>query len=313
MPYPPPKRVVEAAKETALSLNRYANPQDMDRLKDLLADYSDVTKERIILGPGSDILLRELIRTFSKGRKIVTVNPSFFPTVQAAKKFGKEMIRVQLIPPDFEINQKILTESQNEPSLIIIDNPNNPTGKILLRRDAVKKFVHQADSLLVVDEAYFEFSGISFADMVNENPNLSITRSLDKAFSLAGARIGYLIAGDHFLEELSDFRTFPSRLGLSAALEAMKDPSYASKNVGKVAEEKGRLKEELEKLGLEVYSSNTNFLLVRSEDPDIAKKLRDQGISVLDLSKQWLSGFIRISVGTKEDNDKLIDKISEII
>lgn len=89
MPYPPPKKVIDAAVRASSDLNRYAEPQDMERLKELLADYSKVAKERIILGPGSDLLLRELIQTFSKEREVATVNPSFFPTIQAAKKFGK--------------------------------------------------------------------------------------------------------------------------------------------------------------------------------------------------------------------------------
>lgn len=312
MPYPPPKRVIEAAEKAAAKLNRYADPQDMDRLKELLADYSKVEKERIILGPGSDLLLRELIQTFSKERKVITVNPSFFPTIQAAKKFGKKMVRIQLTPPDFEINYNLLTEEQDKPLLIVIDNPNNPTGKILLKENTVKKITQHEDSLLIVDEAYFEFSGISFADMVSENPKISITRSLDKAYSLAGARIGYLIAGDYFLNELPDFYTFPSRLGLSAALEAMKTPNYAKENVKKVIKERGRLKEELKKTDLEIYPSDTNFLLARREKTNYAEKLREKGVSVLDLSKQWLPGFLRISIGTKKENDRLITEIKKI-
>lgn len=222
------------------------------------------------------------------------------------------MIRIQLTPPDFEINYNLLTGEQDEPLLIIIDNPNNPTEKILLNKDTVKNIIQHEDALLVVDEVYFEFSGISFADMVSENPNIAITRSLDKDYSLAGARIGYLIAGDYFLDEISDFYTFPTRPGLYAALEAMKNPEYAQENVRKVIKEKKRLKEELKKTNLEIYPSETNFLLARGEKNNYAEKLGEKGVSVLDLSRQWLPGFFRISIGTRKENDKLITEIKKI-
>jgi len=116
-------------------------------------------------------------------------------TVQAAKQFATKLISIRLSPPDFDLNPDLLLDQLNEPCLVILDNPNNPTGKILLDRKMVGSIVDHRDVLIVVDEAYYEFSGVTFADMVQEHPNLAITRTMDKACSLAGARIGYMIAG----------------------------------------------------------------------------------------------------------------------
>jgi len=90
MPYLPPQEIIDAAQKGLSRLNRYSDPQDLNRLRELLADYSGVAQENIILSPGSDFLLREVIHTVAKGRKVVMVSPSFFPTVQAAKDFATE-------------------------------------------------------------------------------------------------------------------------------------------------------------------------------------------------------------------------------
>jgi hypothetical protein len=141
MPYLPSKDIIEAARKGLLSLNRYTEPEDIERLRELLADYSGVPKGHVILGPGSDLLLREVIQTFSKGRKIVIVSPSFFPTVQTAKQFARKLISIRLSPPEFDLNLDLLIDELREPCLVVIDNPNNPTGKILLDRYAVEAII----------------------------------------------------------------------------------------------------------------------------------------------------------------------------
>jgi len=188
MPYLPPREIIKAAQKGLSNLNRYANPKDLELLREFLADYSGVSKKNIILSAGSDPLLREIIHVFSRWRKVIMVNPSFFPTVQCTKEFVIKLIKIQLRPPEFNLNADIITNEINEPSLVIIDNPNNPTGKILIDREMAKIILENKNALLVVDEAYYEFSGATFADMVKEHPNLSVVRTLDKAFGLAGAR-----------------------------------------------------------------------------------------------------------------------------
>ncbi len=306
VPYLPPQEIIEAAQKGLSHLNRYSDPQDLERLRELLADYSRVPEGHIILSPGSDLLLREMIHALAKGRKVIMVSPSFLPTVQAAKQFATERLSIRLSPPQFELNLDMLMHESKEPSLVIIDNPNNPTGKTLLDRHKVEAVIGNRDSLLVIDEAYYEFSGVSFADMVQSCPNLGITRTLDKAFSLAGARVGYAIAGKAFLDALSSFYAFLPQSGLYAAIEALRNPGYITRNVQRVIEERDRVWRTLDQLGAHVYQSNANFLLVRTEIPDAVTKFREIGILVSDLSNQMPSGFIRVSIGTRKENDAFI-------
>jgi histidinol-phosphate aminotransferase len=306
MPFNPPEEVIEAARKALSNLNRYTDPEDIERLRGLLADYSAVPKKHIILGPGSDLLLREAIQTCSKGRKVIVVSPSFFPTVQAAKQFATRLISIRLSPPEFDLDLHFLIDELKEPSLVIIDNPNNPTGKILLDRDAAEAIIENRDALLLIDEAYYEFSGMTFAHMVQNSPNLAITRTMDKAFSLAGARVGYAIAGKAFLEAFSSFYAFIPQSNLEAAAEALKNPDYMKKNIHRIIKERARVMKKLGELDIQVFPSSTNFFLAMTKIPDAVRKLRDIGILISDLSNQLPPGFIRISIGTREENDIFI-------
>jgi histidinol-phosphate aminotransferase len=311
MPYPPSPGVVEAAQQGLARLNRYADPAELEALRELLAGYCEVSRDRVILSPGSDLLLREVIHTFSQGRRVITISPSFFPTVQAAKQFAAEWLIIRLSPPAFDLNTKILMEVLEGPSLVILDNPNNPTGRLLLDPPAVEALLQQEYVLVVIDEAYYEFSGVTFADRVLDHPRLAVIRTLDKAFSLAGARVGYGIAGEAFQDVLSSFNAFLPRPSLCAAMEALKRPEDMRENVRRVVGERERLRRALDKLGVHVYPSSASFLLVRTDEPDVVAWLGDKGVLVADVSNQLPAGFFRVSVGTPGENDAFVDALAE--
>ena len=313
MPYPPPLRIIQAAEKGLSELNRYASPDGRELIEKLLAEYSGVPKRHVIAYPGSDLVLREIVHIFSKERKIIIVYPTFFPTFFAAKQFAKKLIKIPLEPPDFALNTDVLFKELNEPSLVIIDNPNNPTGKILLDKEIVETILKNKDVLLVIDEAYYEFTKLSFADMVEEYPNLAIARTISKAFGLAGTRIGYIIGGKTFLDIFSSISIILPQTSLFAAIEAMKNPEYIKKNIELTFKEKERVRRELEKMGLQVYPSATNFLLINTNITNIGTKLIERGILVLDLSDRWLSGFIRVAIGTKKENDIFLSNMREIV
>jgi histidinol-phosphate aminotransferase len=312
MPYPPAQDVIKAARKGLTKLHRYADPEELERLCGLLADYSGVSRRHIILSPGSDLLLREVIHTFSTGRRVVTPSPSFLPTVQAARKFAAKRFSIRLSPPTFDLNPEPLTKALEEPSLVIMDNPNNPTGKMLLDRRAVETVVGCREILLVVDEAYYEFSGMTFADMVADHPRLAIIRTMDKAFSLAGARVGYAIVGEAFLDAVSSFYAFLPQPSLYAAMEALKHVKYMKDSVRRIVEERERLWRTLDGLGVCVYPSSTNFLLVKAQIRDVAERLGDVGVLVSDVSNQLPQGFIRVSIGTPEENDAFVARYVEV-
>jgi histidinol-phosphate aminotransferase len=311
LPYMPPGEVMAAAQRGLMEINRYADPDDMESLREHLADYSEVSRDHIVPAPGSDFLLREIVQIFSKNRKVVIVEPSFIPTLKSAKQFASKLISIRLSSPDFELPHHLLIDQLNEPSLMIIDNPNNPTGKLLLDAKGVESILKNREVLFVIDEAYYEFSGVTFAGMIKEYPNLAVTRSMDKAFSLAGARIGYAIAGESFIRELSSFYIYLPQSSLYAAREALKNPQYVRENVGKIIAEKDRVFGKLKELEVEVYQTSTNFLLIKTDIPDVVRKFWDSGILISDLSRRISPGFIRVSLGSSGENDLFIEKYME--
>ena len=245
--------------------------------------------------------------------------PSFFPIIQAAKQFATKLVNIQLSPPEFDLDLNFLMGELKESCLVILDNPNDPTGKILLDRRMVKAIttgLNKTNTLLVIDESYYEFAGTTFAGMVQNCPNLAIARTMDKAFGLAGARVGYLIAGRAFLEplslSLSSYCAFLSQSSLCAAIQALDEPDYVRRNVQRVIEERERVWRALGQLGVQVHSSSTNFLLVKTVVPDIVSKFRDRGVLISDLSSQLSPGFVRVSIGTREENDAFISGYAEI-
>jgi histidinol-phosphate aminotransferase len=311
-PYSPAKSIQKAARNGLQEVNRYSDSEYLFKLKTLLGDYNNVPSDQIVVSHGSDLLLRESINVFSKDRKIIIINPAFLPVSKYAFQQARRLTKIQLSPPDFNFNQDLLLNELNEPTLIVVDNPNNPTGKIIIDDNLAEKILRNKNALLLVDEAYYEFSGQTFAGLIKEYPNLAITRTMDKAFSLAGLRLGYLLTGDFFKAHFSDFPAFLSKPTLFAAIEALKNPEYMTANVDKILGEKARMERELGKTGVQVFPGSGNFILIKSKLTDFGKKLMDSDIIIKDLSDDWIEGFYRISIGLFKENNTLLSKIKKI-
>ncbi|MFX1538245.1 MAG: aminotransferase class I/II-fold pyridoxal phosphate-dependent enzyme, partial [Promethearchaeota archaeon] len=154
---------------------------------------------------------------------------------------------------------------------------------------------------------------VTYADLVEKYPNLAVGRTISKAFGLAGVRIGYLIAGKIFLDKFASVSIMLSQIGILTAIKAMKNPGYIKKNIDLIQKERERVSKEVKKIGIQVYPSSTNFLLINTKIPDIGIKLLEREIFVLDLSDRWLPGFIRVSIGSKEENDVFLSGLKEIV
>lgn len=308
-PYEPSQSVIEAVMRDSRSLNRYVRRSEIDALKKALADYNDVSSERIILGHGTDCIFWNIMLNFSKNRDLITLNPSFPGLTENAKYTAKRILKIQMVPPEYKVD---FDDAIQGPALIIADYPNNPTGRCLINRGQLIEVLESSDNLVVIDEAYYEFSKKTFADLIDEHPNLAISRTLDKAFSLAGLRVSYLLAGDSFLGRLSPYSLTICRLACLAAIAALEDKEYALGNVENIISERERLRKGLEMGGLDVTPSETNFLLVRTLIPEFASRLRERNILIGDFSGIWLNDHYRISVGSRQDNDMLLHEISKL-
>jgi histidinol-phosphate aminotransferase len=306
MPFAPPAEVVEAARAGLESLHRYCSEDILNRLRDALAAYVSVPVERVMLSPGSDILLRDAINLFAPGRKVVTLCPSFLPATHAARQAAGSLVRIRLPSPDFALDRDLVESEIEGPTLVLLDIPNNPTGKLVLSPEEVESLLHNDEVLIIVDEAYSEVSGVSCSHLVNRYPNLLVTRSLDKVFSLAGARIGYGLAGDVFLKGMSPFFTYLPQSTVLASLASLEMAGDMLGRVKALRNERDVLLQRLRRSDIEAYESTANFLLVRSPDPRIAERLEARGILVQDVSDQMPPGFIRVTVGTPQENERFV-------
>lgn len=313
MPWAPPPVVIDAARAGLQSMNRYCDEQDLNRLRQALAEYSGVPAGRVLLSPGSDMLLRDAVHLFSQGRKVITLCPSFLPTTEAARQTAESMVRIRLSAPDFSLDKDLLESEIDGPTLVFLDMPNNPTGQQVLSLEAVESLLAKDDLLLIADEAYCEFSGISCSRLVTRYPNLLVTRTLDKVFSLAGARLGYGLAGDIFLQGMSPGFTYLPRVTVLASLKSLEMSEHMLLRVQALCEERDRLFEQLLEQGIEVFKSSGNFLLVKSPDPQTAEELQERGVLVKDLSDQMPPGYIRVTVGKKEENDLFVRGFLELL
>ncbi len=301
MPLPPSAQVTAAARSAVENLNRYTDEATQKQLALRVADYAGVPAERVLLAPGSDMLLREAIHLFAPGRKVLTPCPAFLPTVQSARVSSGQLVHVRLKSTDFSLPMELLKLEIEGPALLVFDNPNNPTGNLLFSPDQVEDLLRREDLLFVLDEAYFEFSGVTCMELVEMYPNLLVTRSLDKVFGLAGARVGYGAAGDHFLETMGACFSYLSSVSVAAALAALDETEDALRRVADVAATRDETAAALRETGAQVFPSYGNYLLVRPTNPDMASDLADRDILVSDVSSQMPQGFIRVSMGTRKD------------
>jgi len=312
LPWPPSSRVIKAAKAALDNMNRYSDETSHNDLKRYLSEYTNTGENRIILSPGSDMLLRDAVHLWGYGRKVITLCPSFLPTVSSARQTASELINIRLPLPDFNLNIDMLDAEIKGPSLIILDNPNNPTGQLVISPDQLTMLLKKKNVLVIMDEAYYEFSGTTCAHLVDEFPNLLVTRTLDKVMGMAGMRMGYGIAGDNFLEGFADFPVYLPRATLSACLAAFDDTEKAKKRVRKLINERDEMFNELGGKDVSVWNTHTNFIVSNSKVAEIVNRLHEKGILVKDLSDQMPGGFMSVTISKPKENRYFIKKFLEL-
>lgn len=303
-------------------LNRYPSPQPDDLRSSLAALYS-VDADRLWLGRGSDEAIDLLIRAFCRpGRdNLVTFTPTFGMYRIGAQLQGAEFRALALDARDgFALDiERLLALTDEDTRIVILCSPNNPTGTLYhdLIEPLAKRLAGRA--LLLVDEAYIEFSGVhSSARLIDRHANLAVLRTLSKAHALAGARVGALIARPDIIDLVGRIAApyplpTPSILAALLALEERAITRMYAR-VARIVGERARVAAALDALpGVEtVWPSAGNFLLVRFTDSAAAfDRLLHADILVRDFSAQpGLERCLRITIGRPEDNDALLDALA---
>ncbi len=309
----PPKEVIFHAKKSIDLINRYTPQEEVDTLLDELSIYANAPQESIVLSSGSDLLIKEFIFLFSNNRKIIIAEPTFIIINNSAQNADSPLIKIRLNEPNFKLPLEPLLNELKTPSLIVFDNPNNPTGNLILTKSDIESILEYEDVILLIDEAYFEFSKVSFVDLVKTYPNLAILRTLSKSFGLAGSGIGYLIAGDLIRKKFQGLEIMLPYPSVIAGIKALEYQNYMVDYVKGVENEKKKIIDFVTNLGINVYPSFTNFLLMKTKIQRIFEKLAEQGVLVHNVSAQLGSEYFRVTIGSKNENNIFLDSLKNII
>ena len=315
----PPKLKEKWCEELKnIELNRYpvAHSEELDQL---LRKVFEIKKEhKILFGNGSDELIQILLLAVNKaGNKVLAPSPSFVMYEMGAKFLGLDFIPVGL-NPNFSLNiEKMARAIQEEqPALIFLGYPNNPTG-LPFSEEEVRKIAELSQGIVVIDEAYQAFSGTSLKNLASDYENVLILRTLSKV-GFAGCRFGYLFGNAKLIEQIDKVRP-PYNVNVmttATIIFALKNYKTIKVYFEKIPVEREKLFKALKNLkNCEVLPSKTNFLLLKTPDSDLyLQELKRKGILVKNVGKAhpYLKNCLRLTVGFEEDNQKLLKALEEI-
>jgi len=286
-----------------------------------LAEFSNWTAPGTLVGNGSNELIQAVLMVTVADKKRVLINePTFSLYRQVTTILGGELISVPLTKElNYDIAAMKAAIESSKPDVVIICSPNNPSGCLIQRRDLIS-LLEATSGLIVVDEAYFEFSGETVLPLIEEHSNLVVLRTFSKALAMAALRVGYLLATPRLALEISkallpyNLNVF-SQMAAELAME-MFEPRYTPL-IRVILEERDRVFHELSTIrGLEPVPSRANFIVVRSPvDPHIVfDGLLRCGILIRDVTAYpMLKEYFRISIGSPEENDLLLEALREIL
>ncbi|MDB5074576.1 MAG: histidinol-phosphate aminotransferase [Chloroflexi bacterium] len=314
-PLPPPcltsvLRQVEAVPD----VNEYFD-SSYASLAQALSEYTGYAPENLVIGAGADEILDIVAKTFLDPRDTVVV-PT--PTYSMYRIVSQTLdVHVQTVPSraDLGFDVDAIVAAAKNAKLIFLCNPNNPTG-LTLPTAEIARLVKSVRCMVVVDEAYAEFSGESALPLVRDEPRLIVIRTLSKAFSLAGARLGYAVCAPEVVDLASRVRPPNSVSYISAVLgeAAVRDTAAVQANVSSLIIEREWLAAALEELGLPVTPSSTNFVLVKLPSAEVAAKVHEACLSqglVLRFydANPVLNSYLRITARRRADNVRLIEAL----
>lgn len=301
-----PRRIVKTVLNSAgrIHLNHYPDTS-YSSLRDAISRYVGVSSDCIVPTNGADEGIDIVTRTFvESGDEVIAPTPTYGYFRVSSELQGAKFVRVSCDENLMIDLERLVSSVTKRTRLIFLCNPNNPTGQLVTPNE-IRKLCSSVDVPILVDEAYYEFCGVTALDLTGSYPNLIIVRTLSKAFGLAGIRIGYLLACEETVRLLNKVRP-PNSLGvinMAIAERALRNCSYVGKYVRRINEVRDWLYRGLSSLdGLEVLPSKANFLFVRlrrGSANDLWMNLLREGIVVRNLSGNPLTeNCLRITIGT---------------
>lgn len=317
-PYgPSPKALAAMQAAVTDNLKLYPDPSAL-ALRQSIARFHGVEADEVFVGNGSDeVLAHAFVALLKHDRPLLypDITYSFYPTY--CRLFGIESVEIPL-KDDFTVD---LADYARPAGAIILPNPNAPTG-IGLPLAAIEKLVAEHPDLpVVIDEAYIDFGGESAIPLTKKHDNLLVIHTLSKSRSLAGLRVGYAVGQRPLIDALErvkdSFNSYPlDRVAQAGAAAAIDDREWFDLTRGRVIEQRERVTGALRQRGFEVLPSQANFVFARHPDHGgeaLAKGLRERAVLVRHFAKPRISDFLRITIGTAEECDRLVAALEEIV
>ncbi len=316
-PFPPSEKVSKAVLNQSKKLMLYSDPENV-ALRTKLAEIYNVKPTQVIVTNGSDEVLNFAFMAFADEKRPLIfpdITYGFYPVFAALNSIPYEE---KPLKEDFSIDLEDYT-AQNK--TIVIANPNAPTG-ICLSLEEIEKIVSSnPDNVVIIDEAYVDFGGESAVTLVSKYENLLVTQTFSKSRSMAGARLGFGIASEKLIADLNTIRysTNPynvNRMTEFAGVAALEDNDYYMENCRTIIKNREWTQKELETLGFEVIDSKANFVFAKSNKISGEKlylELKNRGILVRHFTKVRICDYVRITIGTKEQMQILVNAIKEIL
>lgn len=309
------REIKRELKRTAF--NRYPDPLAND-LRDMIAEANGLDRDQVLMGNGGDELLFNIALAWGgPGRTFLNMPPTFSVYENNARLTNTRVVEVAR-REDYSIDEEAVLArvAQGDIDYIIVTSPNNPTGE-LANETFMLQLLDATDALVMVDEAYFEFSRRTMRPYLERHKNLVILRTFSKAFSLAGVRMGYLLGNAEVIREFIKVR---QPYSVDAVSQAIARVVYANRakfepGITSIIEERGRVIEGLRKIpGARPYPSDANYVLFHMENAQTAwEKLYAQGILVRDFSHApRLEGCLRVSIGSPEENNAFLSALRDI-
>lgn len=312
-PLPPLDDAIEAARNEMPRSNHYTEPYS-SKLRDAISRHTSAPAENIHINAGSELILRQLFALY--GRKVHLISPTYYLFEEIAESKTHTILEEK---DDFRFDMSKLVIPEDT-TLAVIVNANNPTGGIFDIKENISLIERHPKTVLLIDEAFIEFGRKPATELVLNYKNVVVTRTFSKAFSLAGCRIGYAVANKELTGYLNSHNdAYPlARSSEAAAIESLKRFGKIKERVSLLRRMAKDLEQQLEKLGIKVFSSETFFFLIKIpykyvNADQFAERLARKNIHVRPLYLEGLENkFVRFATSTVENNTAVIQSIEEI-
>jgi len=317
-PYGPSPRALAAISEAVNdTLRLYPEPMGLNLRKAIAASH-DLDPGEVFVGNGSDEVLAHTFQALLKHELPLLfpdVTYSFYPTYCGL--YGIDFREVLL-----DEKMQVRIEDYRQPcGAVILPNPNAPTGSALPVAAIEALISEHPDQVVVIDEAYVDFGGESAIPLVRKYPNLLVVQTFSKSRGLAGLRVGFAVGQRPLIDALvrvkDSFNSYPlDRLTQAGAVAAWEDQDWFRKHCDLIVASRKRLTASLGELGFEVLPSSANFVFARHEErgaADLAAELRKKAVLVRHFRKERIQDFLRITIGTDAECDKLLDALKQIL